>query len=96
MTDVTVHVVVSGRVQGVGYRYATAEQAHGLGLEGWVRNLDDGCVEALIHGEEDLVRGLIQWMHKGPEMARVDDICITPRDVLASAPAPFEVRRSPS
>jgi acylphosphatase len=97
--EMTVHVIVTGRVQGVGYRYATAEQAHQLELAGWVRNLADGRVEALLHGDEDAVRGLIQWMHKGPDMARVDDICITPSitagDDTEAAPMPFEVRRQP-
>lgn len=95
MPDMTVHVLITGRVQGVGYRYATAEQAHQSELAGWVRNLPDGSVEALLHGDEDLVRGLIHWMHKGPDMARVDDICITPRDATEAAPMPFEVRRQP-
>lgn len=97
--EVTVHVIVTGRVQRVGYRYATAEQAHQLELAGWVRNLADGRVEALLHGNEDTVRSLIHWMHKGPDMARVDDICITPSiaagDDAEVAPMPFEVRRQP-
>lgn len=93
--SVTVHLMVTGRVQGVGYRYAMAEQAHQRELAGWVRNLVDGRVEALLHGDEDVVRGLIHWMHKGPDMARVDDICITPGTGTEVAPIPFEVRRHP-
>lgn len=91
MANMMVKVRVTGRVQGIGYRYAAAEQAHALELAGWVRNLPDGAVEALICGEEMSVRALIDWMHRGPEMARVDDVSIVPSD--ETGPVIFQVRR---
>jgi len=65
-------IVVSGRVQGVWFRAATREQALRLGLHGWVRNLPDGRVEALLEGEEHAVRRLLEWCKTGPPGARVD------------------------
>ena len=91
MTELSVQVLVSGRVQGVGYRYAAAEQAHGLELGGWVRNLDDGRVEALLSGNEPQVRAMLDWMKQGPPMARVDDVAVVP--ATEQGPRPFQVRR---
>lgn len=88
---ITVRVRITGRVQGVGYRYACAEQAHVLALSGWVRNLPDGCVEALLQGNEEAVRSLLGWMKEGPELARVDDLAVTPD--AGDAPFPFQVRK---
>lgn len=65
------HVYVSGRVQGVGFRYSTYHQAIRLNLGGWVRNLDDGRVEAVFEGEADAVREMIAWCREGPPGARV-------------------------
>ncbi len=62
---------VSGRVQGVWYRGATQVEARKLGVDGWVRNLPDGSVEALIEGEADAVRTLVDWCRTGPSGARV-------------------------
>ncbi|MCB1837706.1 MAG: acylphosphatase [Alcanivoracaceae bacterium] len=89
--DITVRVLVTGRVQGVGYRYACVEQAHARALAGWVRNLPDGRVEALLHGDEDNVRALLGWMKDGPELARVDDLSVTPDS--GAAPFPFQVQK---
>lgn len=71
-----IHVFVSGRVQGVGFRYATCEQARRLGLDGWVRNLPDGRVEALIAGPADAVGAMQAWLAHGPRWARVDELLI--------------------
>ena len=71
---VCVGVTVSGRVQGVGFRYFVVEQAEQLGLGGWVTNLADGRVEALIEGPGDLVEELVRRIHKGPAHARVDSV----------------------
>jgi acylphosphatase len=68
-----VRVVVSGRVQGVGFRQHAVEEAHRLGLTGWVRNLPDGRVEALAEGEKTAVEALVAWCKRGPRLARVDE-----------------------
>jgi acylphosphatase len=68
------HVYVSGRVQGVYYRYATAEEASKMGLTGWVKNLHDGRVEACFEGEEELINKMVLWCQQGPPMARVTNI----------------------
>jgi acylphosphatase len=66
-----VRVFVAGRVQGVYFRAFTKDRADSLGLTGWVRNLPDGRVEALIDGEEELVWELLRELWKGPPAARV-------------------------
>lgn len=70
------HLFVSGRVQGVGYRYATVDTAIGLGLGGWVRNLPDGRVEAVFEGMQDVVEEMIRWCHVGPPAAMVKDVIV--------------------
>ncbi|MPS25726.1 acylphosphatase [Pigmentiphaga sp.] len=70
----TVIVHVTGRVQGVGYRLATVRRAHMVGVGGWVRNNDDGSVEALVQGTPDQVDQMLEWMRQGPPQARVDDL----------------------
>ena len=69
-----VHVWISGRVQGVGYRFATCEQAERLGLGGWVRNLEDGRVEAVFEGPAAEVAQAVAWCRQGPAGAWVSDI----------------------
>jgi acylphosphatase len=71
------HVVISGRVQGVAFRIATVEEAQRLGLDGWVRNLRDGRVEALVEGERPKVEALVAWCHHGPPPARVMDVQVS-------------------
>ncbi|MFT0850107.1 acylphosphatase [Achromobacter sp. F4_2707] len=74
-TDVeTLSVRVMGKVQGVGFRMATVRQAHSLGVAGWVRNLDDGSVEALLQGPHDRIDEMLSWLRVGPPAARVDEI----------------------
>jgi acylphosphatase len=63
--------VVNGRVQGVGFRYFVVREAQALGLAGWVRNLPDGRVEVLAHGEADLVNALEARLWEGPPHAQV-------------------------
>ncbi len=71
MSWVRKHVWVSGRVQGVFFRQFTLEQARKLGVVGFVRNLPDGRVEAILEGPEEKVNQLVEMMHQGPPMARV-------------------------
>ena len=73
---VRAHLLISGIVQGVGYLYYTRREAQGLGITGWVRNLEDGRVEALLQGPREQVERLIKWCYRGPEGARVSDIAV--------------------
>ena len=68
------HVAVSGRVQSVGYRAWVADEASARNLEGWVRNVRDGSVEALLAGPADVVAAMIAVCGRGPSMARVDAV----------------------
>ena len=70
----TLHVLVSGRVQGVGFRHGVYLQAQKRGLGGWVRNRADGRVEAHIEGDEALLREMLDWCRSGPALARVESV----------------------
>lgn len=65
------HVRIVGRVQGVGFRYATRTEAHRYALTGWVRNLDSGAVEAVLEGPLDAVEAMVRWCQDGPPGAYV-------------------------
>jgi len=65
------HLVIWGRVQGVGYRESMRQEAQRLGVGGWVKNRRDGTVEALIEGPQAAVDLLLRWAHRGPEAANV-------------------------
>ena len=67
-------IVVRGRVQGVGFRYATVATARRLGLTGWARNAPDGSVEILAEGDPTAVRELLAWCHQGPPSAQVSSV----------------------
>jgi acylphosphatase len=84
MSDVVRHILVCGRVQGVGYRAWVEGEASARNLEGWVRNRKDGSVEAVFAGPEDAVEAMIAKCHYGPGTARVDriDDKIDGRDTL--------------
>jgi acylphosphatase len=73
-----VRLRIKGRVQGVGYRDWAIDQAEALGLDGWVRNLRSGEVEALVSGPDAAVDRMIEACRRGPPIARVTDIEITP------------------
>jgi acylphosphatase len=68
------HFRISGRVQGVGFRFGAYAEAQRLGLSGWVRNLADGQVEALACGETAALDAFESWLARGPSSARVDGI----------------------
>jgi acylphosphatase len=70
------HVFISGTVQGVGYRYYTARQAQRLGVNGWVRNLSDGRVEAVFEGSRKAVEEIISWCYRGSSAAVVKDVAV--------------------
>ena len=72
-----VHLIIEGRVQGVGYRAFTRGHAKRLGLDGWVRNLKDGNVEAVISGAERTVDEMLVELQRGPFAARVRNIKIS-------------------
>lgn len=67
-------LLVHGRVQGVFFRHSTAEQARGLGLAGWVRNLANGGVEIVAEGPRRELKILAAWAHQGPRLARVEGV----------------------
>lgn len=91
MRETAVHVRVTGRVQGVGYRAWTRAAALALGLRGWVRNRGDGSVEAWLAGPEEAVRAMLTAMGEGPGAACVTDVYSDPADP-APTPRGFEKR----
>lgn len=85
------HVYVSGRVQGVGFRASTRREAARVGVDGWVRNLQDGRVEAVFEGDAEAVESMVSFCESGPETARVDDLEVTYGD--PEGVDGFEIRR---
>jgi acylphosphatase len=75
----TIHASIQGKVQGVYFRDYTRREAQKLGLGGWVRNLPDGSVEALISGDDVKVEKMLTWLHKGSPMAIVTSVAATER-----------------
>jgi acylphosphatase len=83
------HVIVRGRVQGVGYRAFVEHEALARGLEGWVRNRHDGTVEAVFKGDDEIVADMVEACRRGPFAARVDEL-----DQRDGADADLTSRRS--
>ena len=82
-------LLVTGVVQGVGYRASFERQAVALGLRGWVRNRRDGSVEAEVDGDAAAVDAIIKWARQGPPASRVDNVAIT--DAVTPADGAFRI-----
>ncbi len=86
------HVLVTGRVQGVGFRWHACERGRALGLGGWVRNLEDGRVEAWLEGGAEALEAMLAWLRRGPPGAHVQDLLA--REVAPRGLAGFAIERS--
>ncbi|MCX8178239.1 MAG: acylphosphatase [Candidatus Aenigmarchaeota archaeon] len=75
-----VHVFVSGRVQGVNFRWFTKTVAEKLDIKGWVKNLNDGRVEIIAEGDDEEIENFLNYVKKGPILARVDEIDVREQD----------------
>lgn len=73
---VRVHIIISGEVQGVGFRYFVKQKADELGLTGWVRNTPEGNVEAVLEGDERKINEVVASCKEGPPPAQVKDITV--------------------
>ncbi len=93
-TSIARQIWVFGRVQGVGFRDYTQQQAKSLGLSGWVRNHADGRVEIQCCGPADQVEALIEWCRQGSPAAAVERVAISENVVGKDFPEPFEIRPS--
>ena len=82
---------VKGRVQGVGFRHFVAEAARVAGVSGWVRNLADGSVEALLEGESEAVRQVERRVGQGPPASRVESVSAV-AETVSDRPAGFHIR----
>jgi len=76
MDQLRARVIVRGLVQGVWFRASTKDEAERLGVNGWVRNLSDGSVEALFEGPKKKVEAIVGWCHRGPAGAKVSSVDI--------------------
>ena len=88
MTE-TRRLIITGLVQGVGFRYAMLAQARLLGIRGWVRNRRDGSVEAVIAGDPAQLEAMLDWSRSGPAGAAVDDVMI---EIASGDYQDFELR----
>jgi len=74
MEKTRIHVLISGRVQGVFFRQYTLEKAKELDLKGWVKNTQDGKVEAVFEGEKEKIEKMIEWLKIGSPWAKVENV----------------------
>ena len=86
-------VLLSGKVQGVSFRFHAYEMASKLKITGWVRNNPDGRVEMLVCGEAKDVDDMIKWARKGPALAKVEKVEITDNAPAPEQDEPFYIRR---
>ncbi|WEV72310.1 acylphosphatase [Bifidobacterium sp. ESL0790] len=91
--DVRVHAVVSGLVQGVGYRYFAVNEASRLGVSGWVRNRRDGSVEVEAQGSADAVSAMVEVLKSGPRWGHVDHVRTEEIPLSNNKDSGFRVRR---
>ncbi|HEY0665757.1 MAG TPA: acylphosphatase [Gallionella sp.] len=75
---ISLHLVIHGRVQGVFFRDTMRREALAQSVTGWVRNLSDGTVEAVVRGTPPAVNAIVQWAHRGPQHALVERVDIEP------------------
>jgi acylphosphatase len=87
-----IRAIVSGRVQGVFFRAATARTAQALGVRGFARNLLDGTVEIVAEGEEESLERLLEWAHTGPSQARVGEVRAEWSETTGEFSGGFEIR----
>jgi acylphosphatase len=86
------HLIIKGYVQGVGYRATTSRKASQLKIKGWIKNLPNGSVEAIIEGDEEAVNELIKWCFRGPTKACVRDIQVKKMTATGEFPYFFVMR----
>lgn len=92
---VTASIVITGSVQGVGFRYFASDLAEQLGITGWVKNLSDGRVEVEAHGVQEIVEVMIEKLHQGPSHASVIAVDVTwvPEQARPDHPRYFQIVR---
>ena len=89
MSTTAVQVRVTGRVQGVAFRWDAQHQAEKLGVRGWVRNEPDGSVLAHVEGEPDVVNDMVVWLRHGPPAAKVRDCAV--RETAPTGASSFDI-----
>ena len=89
MSRTAVHVRVSGRVQGVAFRWEAQHEAQRIGVTGWVRNEPDGSVLAHVEGEPDAVNDMVVWLRQGPPASRVTNVAV--REAAETGADAFEI-----
>jgi acylphosphatase len=77
MAQLTKQLLITGRVQGVGFRFYMERKARELGVTGWVRNRRDGAVEAVVHGTSGAVEAMVAWARRGPPSAVVAEVRVS-------------------
>ena len=74
----SIHCCIYGTVQGVSFRFYTQQQAESLKLSGWVRNRLDGCVETCVTGSSESIQQMLDFLHQGPPLAKVERVEMLP------------------
>lgn len=91
VTPIRCRLIVQGRVQGVAFRVSACGEARRLRLGGWVRNREDGSVEAVAEGPQDAVQAFVAWCRRGPPAAEVSNVAVTYTEATGGL-AGFNVR----